>query len=67
MKTWLTCDENGWVRRHCEYECNGEDCERSPEWIGCIEQSKDGERYFQMYGDNRTLTVDELQQILDFL
>jgi len=60
MKTWLTCDENGWVYRHNEY---GE-----PEWIGTIERSEeDGDRWFQMYGDNRTLNVIELQQILDFL
>ena len=28
---------------------------------------KDGDRWFKMYGDNRTLSVAELQQILDFL
>jgi hypothetical protein len=61
MKTWLTCDENGWVYRHNEY---GDE----PEWIGTIERSEeDGDRWFKMYGDNRTLNVIELQQILDFL
>jgi len=39
-----------------------------PEWIGTIERSEeDGDRWFNMYGDNRTLSVAELQQILDFL
>jgi hypothetical protein len=61
MKTWLTCDEYGWVHRHNEY---GDE----PEWIGTIERSEeDGDRWFKMYGDNRTLNVTELQQILDFL
>jgi hypothetical protein len=60
MKTWLVCDKNGWVFRHYEY---GDE----PEWIGTIERSKDGDRWFKMYGDNRTLNVAELQQILDFL
>jgi hypothetical protein len=60
MKTWLVCDKNGWVIRHNEY---GDE----PEWIGTIERSEeDGDRWFNMYGDNRTLSVAELQQILDF-
>jgi hypothetical protein len=54
------CDKNGWVFRHNEY---GDE----PDWIGTIERSKDGDRWFKMYGDNRTLSVAELQQILDFL
>ena len=65
MKSWLTCDENGWVYRHCEYD-DGTVAE--PQWIGTIELTQyPADRYFQMYGDNRTLTVAELQQILDFL
>jgi hypothetical protein len=60
MKTWLVCDKNRWVFRHNEY---GDE----PEWIGTIERSKDGDRWFKMYGDNRTLNVPELQQILEFL
>jgi hypothetical protein len=61
MKTWLVCDKNGWVIRHNEY---GDELE----WIGTIERSKeDGDRWFKMMGDNRTLSVAELQQILDFL
>ena len=64
MKTWLTCDGVGYVYRHREYD--GTVAE--PEWIGTIELTDDpADRYFRMCGDNRTLTVAELQQILDFL
>ena len=65
MKTWLVCDKNGWVFRHCEYE---EGYKPDAEWIGTIERSKEnGDRWFKMYGDNRTLSVAELQQIIDFI
>ena len=65
MKSWLTCDGYGYVYRHIEYD-DGHKPE--PDWIGTIERTKDGgDRWFQMYGDNRTLTVKELEQILDFL
>jgi len=60
MKTWLVMDVNGWVFRHNEY---GDE----PEWIGTIEGGEHGTRWFMMYGDNRVLNVEELQQILDFL
>ena len=61
MKTWLQINRNNDVYRHNEY---GDE----PEWIGTIERSKeDGDRWFKMMGDNRTLSVAELQQILDFL
>ena len=61
MKTWLTSDENWWVFRHNEY---GDE----PEWIGTIETSKDGkDRWFVSYGDNRTLSLDELKQLVDFV
>ena len=59
MKTWLTCDENGWVFRDNEY---GDE----PLWIGCIEISH-CTKYFQTYGDNRVFTPNELKQLLDFL
>jgi hypothetical protein len=61
MKTWLTVDNNH-VYRHNEY---GDE----PQWIGCIEfnDHNPSNRWFTMYGDNRTLNVSELQQILGFL
>lgn len=62
MKTWLTCDDTD-VYRHNEYE---DGFESKPEWIGTINRNNYGDRWFQMYGDNRTLDVAELQQILDF-
>jgi hypothetical protein len=64
IKTWLTCESND-IIRHCEYE---DGYKPDPDWIGTIERSEeDGDRWFKMYGDNRTLSVAELQQILDFL
>ena len=63
IKTWLTCESNDFIR-HCEYE---DGYKPDPDWIGTIERSKYGDRWFKMYGDNRTLSVAELQQILDFL
>lgn len=61
MKTWLTLGEGGWVFRHNEY---GDE----PEWIGTIEVSKDGkQRWFVNYGDNRTLSLDELKKLVDFV
>ena len=64
MKTWLTCDGYGEVYRHTKYE---DGYESEPEHIGNIELADDGYRWFQMYGDNRTLNVAELRQILDFI
>ena len=61
MKTWLTADENGWVFRHNEY---GDE----PQWIGTIEHTRDGKgRWFVSYGDNRTLSLDELKKLVDFV
>jgi len=59
MKTRLTCDENMWVFRHNEY---GDE----PEWIGCANRTGT-DVYFTLYGDNRDLSKEELQQLLDFL
>lgn len=55
MKTWLT-NKDGWIHRHNEY---GDE----PEWIGMIHDT-DGEKWFKSYGDNRTLTFEEMQFIL---
>lgn len=59
-KTWLTHNKKtNDVHRHNEY---GDE----PDWIGTINYGDGGSRWFTMYGDNRTLNVSELQQILDF-
>lgn len=60
MKTWLFIDANEQIFRHNEY---GDE----PEWIGTIEGGEHGTRYFMMYGDNRTLSMDELKQLVDFV
>ena len=60
MKTWLQINRNNDVYRHNEY---GDE----PDLIGSIEGELDGNGWFMIRGDNRTLNVEELQQILDFL
>ena len=65
MKTWLTCDENGCVHRHCNYD---DGIVAESEYIGTIEHTKDGKlRWFQTYGDDRTFTVAEMKQIIEFI
>ena len=59
MKTWLVKLHDNSVFRHNEYE-------DEPLWLGNIDELQ-GERWFTMYGDNRTLNKDELKQLLDFL
>lgn len=60
MKTWLVYDkESGWVNRYNEYD-------DPPEMIGIIEDSNSAAARFVSYGDNRTLSSAELQQLLDF-
>lgn len=65
MKTWLTCDGYGYVYRHREYD---DGIVAESEWIGTIEHTKDGKlRWFQTYGDDRTFTVAEMKQIIEFI
>ncbi len=62
FKTWLVCHldarGDGPVHRHNKYGSN-------PDWIGEI-NNLDGKKWFEMYGDNRTLSKAELKQLLDW-
>jgi antitoxin component HigA of HigAB toxin-antitoxin module len=59
MDTKLRKDSLGWIWRLHE--------EDAPEWIGCIEESPDGVRWFRTYRDNRNLSLSELKQLIAFV
>lgn len=62
METWLTIDEAGYIFRHNKY---GDE----KECIGCIlwlETSPDN-KWFKIFGDNKTLSKSELEQILEWV
>lgn len=60
MQTTLRKDSLGWIWRINEFD-------DPPEWIGCIEESTDGIRWFRTYADNRNLSVSELKQLIEFV
>lgn len=62
MKTWLKIDNCGYIFRHNEY---GDE----PELIGAITwlKNKPSDKWFSITGDNKTLSKDELKQILEWV